>query len=178
MKKHSKNNIIIAAVIIGVIIIILLVILTRNNVKYDNNQASYFDINTLITNRYIKAENNYDLVIIGSNKNEVENGYYDVKIIKNKDNLKIYINKLWKDNINYTSFVDEEYIDQIFTFIEKVYKKPDIADLRTKIIIKETYTAYQNNKKENKINENMQSIKKIKNIKMDCEDGKFLIEIT
>ncbi|MEG0073094.1 MAG: hypothetical protein RR922_01885 [Clostridia bacterium] len=178
MKKHLRNKIIIAAVIIGVIIIILLVMLSRNSVKYDNNQTSYFDINTLITNRYIKAENNYDLVIIGSNKNEVENGYYDVKIIKNKDNLKIYINKLWKDNINYTSFVDEEYIDQIFTFIEKVYKKPNIADFKTKTIIKETYTAYQNNKKENKINENMQSIKKIKNIKMDCEDGKFLIEIT
>ena len=83
-------------------------------------------LNENITDRCIINSGN--TILIGENKKQLENGYYDIKIeIENaekKDNkVKIYINKLWK-KFN-SSLYEQVYAEEVASSINKIWKVCD-----------------------------------------------------
>lgn len=80
-------------------------------------------LNENITGRCIINSGN--VILVGANKKQLENGYYDIKIeIENaekKDNkIKIYINKLWKE-FN-SSLYEQVYAEEVAVSVNKICK--------------------------------------------------------
>lgn len=80
---------------------------------------------------YIKDESN---IYIGNNLKELENDYYDFKLVKdNNDDIVIYLNKLFI-NYNEKSLYDEKYIIEILLYINRVINnKLDLLVLKDDI---------------------------------------------
>lgn len=105
-------------VVIVAILIIFCVILRFSKDKKINN-IDYFKKNKVasfnISDRYILENENE--ISIGKNKNELENGYYDIKISVD-DCINIDINKLFKDFDNNVLY-DELYVNEVIDYIDK-----------------------------------------------------------
>ena len=73
--------------------------------------------NNFLKDRYILYNDNE--IIVGKNKNEVENGYFDVVIKVNHTILEITLNKIFKsfDEKYNNIFFSNKYYNDIFDFI-------------------------------------------------------------
>jgi len=71
-----------------------------------------------ITNREIlKVDEN---ILVGYNKKELENGYYDLKITMSEKTLSVHVNKAWKEFNN--KLYEEEYINQLVNSITNIFE--------------------------------------------------------
>ena len=75
------------------------------------------NFNNFFKDRYILYMDN--IAIIGKNKNEVENGYFDIKINMNSNILEVTFNKIFKsfDEKHNNIFFSSKYYDEIFNLI-------------------------------------------------------------
>lgn len=123
-------------IVFGLLIITLLLFLL--NVNYSKQKVevktkkievgiNYFNKNILantdkfsnyFNDRYVIINN--DDISIGKNKNELDNGYYDVNLKVEKKHLDIYINKLFKE-FDKNSICDENYIKEIVEYIIELF---------------------------------------------------------
>lgn len=80
-----------------------------------NNQ---FKIKDLIQNRSLKIDDQKNIIMIGRNKKELENEYFDIKISLENNLAKISINKLFKDvMLDKERKVDENYLNEVINLI-------------------------------------------------------------
>lgn len=100
----------------------------ETNIDFYKNNIDKFS-NSLEDRCVIKGKNGLS---IGKNKNELDNDYYDIKLIINNNNIEMYINKLFKEfdsNIIY----DEKYVTVIIDYIVKIFnfkiEKERLVDL-------------------------------------------------
>jgi len=122
-------------IFILVIIIIFAIFLYKNNNKKYNEKKSnkieenikYFNDNVLTnTNEYSDYFADRYVIInskgssIGKSKNELENGYYDVNLNIETDDIYIYINKLFKE-FDKNIICDEIYVNEITEYIAKTF---------------------------------------------------------
>ena len=106
-----------------------------------NNQNKINNINKFILNTnckdiknrytYIKSENE---VIVGNNIQEVNNGFYDMCIINENNQIIIKLNKLFID-FNVDNIYDEEYLNNILIYLNNLINLDmDITTLKKYII--------------------------------------------
>ncbi len=91
-------------------------------IKYIENNKSI--IKSIINDRYIEVHD-YQ-ILIGNNKKEIENEYFDIKIFTSNNEVFIYINKLFKnfDSSKYTInsiFIDKNYLNEIIELINIIF---------------------------------------------------------
>ena len=51
-------------------------------------------------------------ILVGENEKEIENGFFDIKIINNNKQVEIYLNKLWYKNYG-TDYIQDDYLANI-----------------------------------------------------------------
>jgi hypothetical protein len=122
-----------------------------------------------IENRYVDINKN--VISVGKNLKEIENGYYDFKIDIQKHKIIIYINKLFKQDV-YMNMYDDKYIDTIVNYINVLFElKLDIKEY----IIK-NYTLIREIKNLNKPKHFIYDIKN-SNVKIKIEKNILVIEV-
>lgn len=87
-----------------------------NDVKEEKVFNNFNKLNDIFYDRYILHKDNE--FVVGKNKNEVENGYFDFKINVN-DSLEITLNKIFKsfDEKYNNIYFNTKYFDDIFMMI-------------------------------------------------------------
>lgn len=144
-------------IIIFIVTLIILILYQKNynncsqerDVGYkkytDFYKQNYEDFDTVIKDRFvIKDENGLS---IGKSKNELDNGYYDVKIAVKDQNIEIYLNKLFKD-FNFNLIYDESYIDEIVKTIIKIFNL-NISNENIKKVIIDNYIVIRDTNRNN-----------------------------
>lgn len=106
-------------------------------------------------------------LIVGSNLKEIQNGYYDFKIINYVNYIKVYINKLWV-NFESSQLVEDEYLDKLLTYCSDVIY---FEKAKVKPIVKQLYYDIKNMK----VDINME--KSIDNIRLYKSDMQLVLEI-
>ena len=80
-----------------------------------NNQLK---IKELIQDRSLEIDDQKNIIMIGRNKKELENEYFDIKISLENNLAKISINKLFKDvMLDKERKVDESYLNEVVNLI-------------------------------------------------------------
>mgnify|MGYP006924630563 CR=1 FL=1 len=69
-------------------------------------------IENMYSNRYVDISKEKQQVVVGNNKNEVDNGYFDIKILSD-GKINVYINKLFKDKFSNENLIDYIYLDEL-----------------------------------------------------------------
>ncbi len=115
---------------------------------YNNIRNKSKDIENLIEDRYfcVSAEN----IVVGRNKKEIGNGYFDFKIFIENTKPIFYINKLFKE-VNKEIYVDQNYTKEIVKLVDFIFGlklKSDSIDKITNIII-EQYKSIRSNYSDN-----------------------------
>ncbi|MDD3303454.1 MAG: hypothetical protein PHP54_00880 [Clostridia bacterium] len=99
------------------------------------------EIESMYANRYVAVLKEEKQILIGNNKNEVENGYYDIRI-DGSSNYSLYINKLYKEKFNKDKLIDEIYLEELLNSVNNLFdmklKEESICLLKEKI-----YTKYE-----------------------------------
>ena len=104
-------------------------------------------------------------IFVGNTKKEIENGYYDIKIYKENDVLKIHINKLWKEfNSN---LYENKYVSELANSISKLVGISSYNDLEDYILegYKKAKDLDENEAKNNEYYLNQNNITIKRNIK-------------
>lgn len=79
----------------------------NEDVKVDSEiQITEFNVQGRVT---LKTDNS---IYIGNNLKELENNFYDVKIINTKSGVAVYLNKLWYENYG-EDYIQDEYLAKI-----------------------------------------------------------------
>lgn len=108
--KLKTSHIIICIIVI--LIIVAFLIFSKNG---KNNETKAIAVNNIqitsfnIENRTSHIKDN--VIYVGNNIKEIENGFYDLKIINN-DGVEIYLNKLWYENYD-NDYIQDEYLAKI-----------------------------------------------------------------
>ena len=140
-------------VISGVFLSLLLgTIIIKKDAKEIKKETNYFTFN------YLDIENrvslfNEDILYIGENKKEIENGYYDIKLLNTKEGVLVYLNKLWYEKFSST-LIDEEYLAKICKLIVNNFSITDYKEELEYTLfnyIKENYLKVRNNEKAHSI---------------------------
>lgn len=144
-----KRIFIIIIFIVSINFILLFLQNKNNNIKCNEDdfgkyigfyKQNFDKFNLNIDNRFV-IKDEYGLSI-GKNKNELDNGYYDVKVIVKEKDFEIYINKLFKE-FNSNQFYDEIYINEIVEAILKLFNLKIKKDEIIRIII-DNYISIRN----------------------------------
>ena len=116
------------------------------------------------------------MILIGKNKKEISNGYYDVKIEGENEYLNLYFNKLYKEEYVNKIYVDENYLYEIIEFINDKYNLKLQERIRQElvILIKDKYTDYRINNNEIKFEKNITQIYKCK---IDVDNNMLNVKI-
>lgn len=88
----------------------------ETNIEFYKNNIDR--LSNLFEDRYVIKDK--DGLSIGKSKNELENGYYDIKLVIKEKYIEIYINKLFKEFDNNIIY-DEKYVNQIIEYIVKLF---------------------------------------------------------
>lgn len=123
MNKKFKSYILYLLIIFLCVCIYYMLIAREDGTKIDQGKLNISlyrvedVINKYITNREILLSNEY--ILVGYNKKELENGYYDLKISINEKILNIHVNKMWKE---YNGMLyEDEYIQQITNCVLSIF---------------------------------------------------------
>lgn len=146
MKKETIKYliVIICCLLIMISTFIIKIYLYEKVIKKDNEDSFYITDNIIsekiFSNRYVYISKEGQQILVGNNKSEIENGFFDIKIIK-EDKYCIYINKLFKEKIDITNIIDDLYLNELVNTINNLFnmdlKEEDIRALKN--IIKENY---------------------------------------
>lgn len=122
-KKQNKYILFIIILIIILCMISFIIIgFYQSNKSANISNISIYRIENCvsknITARQILHKDNS--IFVGYSKKEIENGYYDLKIILEDENIKVYINKLWKE-FNELLY-EKDYIHQVVNSILGIFE--------------------------------------------------------
>lgn len=85
------------------------------------------------------------IIKIGNNEKELQNGYYDVLLEKNEFGFELHVNKLWKTEFN-ESLLELNYVDEVTRFLlSRVSSNAAVSEISNYII--EGYTLSKNGEK-------------------------------
>ena len=168
-RNNLKNNIlknkktIIVAICICIVISFCFLLFTKINsneevqkngklLNKEQLKVENFNINGRVS--YIDNDN----ILIGQNIKELQNGFYDLKIVNQNEQVIIYLNKLWYEYYG-EDFIQDNYLAEICRcIVNKLNKnekqnqeKQDLEYMLFKYI-KDNYVKVRNNKIIEKIN--------------------------
>ena len=139
-----KKVVLLISVVILVMSIFLVINIKKTNVReYNTLKINEFNIKERVT---IKDNNE---IYVGENVKEIENGYYDLKIASQKDNVQIFLNKLWYKKID-KDYIQDDYLANI---CREIVNEINISDNKDELeymlykYIKENYLNVRNNEK-------------------------------
>ena len=140
-----KKTIII--IVLVLLLLLSIIILTNSLNKKSLNNINKIQIDQIkIKNRTtIKIDN---IIYVGENIKEIENGYYDLKIVNEENTVDIYLNKLWYKNFN-ESYIQDDYLVNICHEIVnniKVNKNKEELEYLLYKYVKENYLSSRSNK--------------------------------
>ncbi|MBR5227723.1 MAG: hypothetical protein IKV94_03705 [Clostridia bacterium] len=128
--------------VIVFVTLLLILIIVRFVTNINNEQESLGEfriVRECLDERFCKCEE--DVIIIGNNEKQIQNGFYDVKIAIKNQSLTVNLNKLWYKKFN-ENLYEIEYVDWLISYIEKStnfkFSKEEKENLSQKIISKYT----------------------------------------
>ncbi len=127
MRKNKVLIMLITIITFAIFTLILILLLNKNNdmnIKDISLQEIDYYTTKIITDRELLKSNFENAVLIGYSKKELENNFYDIKIIKNdKSTYTIIINKLWKEQKEGKfQIYQQEYIKELELLIKRIFK--------------------------------------------------------
>jgi len=135
-----------------------------------NNIQSYF------SNREILVIKESNEILIGRNKKELQNEYYDIKFCVDSDELCIKINNLQKEDKEFKS-ISEEYINELKLFLQYLLNIKD----EEKVInmLKDEYIKLRNNNECITPKNNLNGINiEMYNVKFSIENNMLKLDIS
>lgn len=155
----NKKIFIILSCICIIIIIILFISNSKEYISIEHNKETFEKyinfyrlnlerIDIHINNRLILKNENE--IIIGKSKNELENGYYDVRIVIRESFIEIYVNKLFKE-FDSNSTYDAVYVNDIVGVVTDAFNLNKLKSYLEGIII-ENYKIIRDNKRQDAYN--------------------------
>lgn len=142
--------------------------------KFNKDKKINYIYNFALSNikdRTIKFINN--IVYIGENQKEIENGFYDIAIYEEKENIYIEITKLWK-SINEIGDINEKYLYEILSAVN-IYNLNNTSLKDIKQLIQKNYLIYLNNNRKDCL-QSRQNICGV-DIEMLCKNKSFTIKL-
>lgn len=141
VRKIKQNKNILLLISFG-LIVSMSVIFAKYKKSFDKNNMNAEKINISservitilkenVTDRCVTSNGN--TVLVGENIKQLENGFYDIKVQLKNDEIKININKLWK-NFDLKLY-EEEYVEETEKSIKKIVNE-DYVNLKDNIIKK------------------------------------------
>lgn len=83
-----------------------------------------------------------EIIKIGNNEKELQNGYYDVLLEKNEFGFEVHVNKLWKTEFNET-LLEMSYVDEVTRFLlSRVSSSVSVPEFSSYVV--EGYTLAKN----------------------------------
>lgn len=128
----------IGIVIITIAVIIFFSIYTNSSSKIKVSPINLADYN--FSDRVTMFSQ--DEFVVGENKAQLENGYWDFKFTKQSDGkIKLYINKLWYGEYNDT-ILDSDYLYNLVEYIRYVAKSNNLSVEDNIVIYRSIETDY------------------------------------
>lgn len=138
--RSSTLKIVLISIISVIFVICISVIANKQGTIQKDSAISNVDISSNINKYFTNKFSSYsthedgDMLYIGSNTKEIENGYFDIKINKSNytiaNEVLIYINRLnntktintMGDNIDNYEFVNETFINSLIDSINNIFE--------------------------------------------------------
>lgn len=109
----NKKKIIVIVIIIFVCLVVCLWMMLKKAQRNENKVEN--PINLHIAHFNIEGRATLmvgDSICLGNNIKELENGFYDIKILNNEYGVEVHLNKLWYDSYG-KDFIQDEYLAKI-----------------------------------------------------------------
>lgn len=106
-----KKMVIIASLILLVLVLCLIIYKINNkqqDIKFNNEKLQITNFN--ISNRVTLIVD--DAIYVGNNQKELENNFYDIKILNTANGVALYLNKLWYETYG-DDYIQDEYLARI-----------------------------------------------------------------
>lgn len=138
-------------------------------------------IENMYSNRYVDISKEKQQVVVGNNKNEVDNGYFDIKIL-NDGKINVYINKLFKDKFSNENLIDYIYLDELINSLNKIFNMnlDDEAINNIKKLVGEKYIKLRETENVDNVNKSIkEEVIMVQNysIKLDYVDNMLMLAI-
>lgn len=138
-------------------------------------------IENMYSNRYVDISKEKQQVVVGNNKNEVDNGYFDIKIL-NDGKINVYINKLFKDKFSNKNLIDYIYLDELINSLNKIFNMnlDDEAINNIKKLVGDKYIKLRETENVDNVNKSIkEEMIMVQNysIKLDYMDNMLMLAI-
>ncbi len=138
-------------------------------------------IENMYSNRYVDISKEKQQVVVGNNKNEVDNGYFDIKIL-NDGKINVYINKLFKDKFSNKNLIDYIYLDELINSLNKIFNMnlDDEAINNIKKLVGDKYIKLRETENVDNVNKSIkEEVIMVQNysIKLDYMDNMLMLAI-
>ena len=138
-------------------------------------------IENMYSNRYVDISKEKQQVVVGNNKNEVDNGYFDIKILSDGE-INVYINKLFKDKFSNENLIDYIYLDELINSLNKIFNMnlDDEAINNIKKLVGDKYIKLRETENVDNVNKSIkEEIIMVQNysIKLDYMDNMLMLAI-
>ena len=153
LNNVNIKNIIYFIIIVIIVIFITLIIknaiikktttLNKNFKEYNINPKEYVK-----DREYIEKNN---ILYFGTNIKELNNDFFDIQVICQKDIIKIGFNKIYKEEYSEKLYVDKNYLFEIMSNLKVKYglNLEDVALQEMVVLISDKYMDYKENKESN-----------------------------
>lgn len=138
-------------------------------------------IENMYSNRYVDISKEKQQVVVGNNKNEVDNGYFDIKILSD-GKINVYINKLFKDKFSNENLIDYIYLDELINSLNKIFNMnlDDEAINNIKKLVGDKYIKLRETENVDNVNKSIkEEVIMVQNysIKLDYMDNMLMLAI-
>lgn len=188
MRKETFKYIILVICCLFVMIFTFILKEGLYNIKKEDKsfiKNKYIDIGVgienMYSNRYVDISKEKQQVVVGNNKNEVDNGYFDIKIL-NDGKINVYINKLFKDKFSNKNLIDYIYLDELINSLNKIFNMnlDDEAINNIKKLVGDKYIKLRETENVDNVNKSIkEEIIMVQNysIKLDYMDNMLMLAI-
>lgn len=188
MRKETFKYIILIICCLFVMIFTFILKEGLYNIKKEDKsfiKNKYIDIGVgienMYSNRYVDISKEKQQVVVGNNKNEVDNGYFDIKIL-NDGKINVYINKLFKDKFSNENLIDYIYLDELINSLNKIFNMnlDDEAINNIKKLVGEKYIKLRETENVDNVNKSIkEEVIMVQNysIKLDYVDNMLMLAI-
>ncbi len=188
MRKETFKYIILVICCLFVMIFTFILKEGLYNIKKEDKsfiKNKYIDIGVgienMYSNRYVDISKEKQQVVVGNNKNEVDNGYFDIKIL-NDGKINVYINKLFKDKFSNENLIDYIYLDELINSLNKIFNMnlDDEAINNIKKLVGEKYIKLRETENVDNVNKSIkEEVIMVQNysIKLDYVDNMLMLAI-
>lgn len=116
----KKRRLIIGVIILTIVVIFIYVLLILKNVNENEVIEDAINLGDFrLKEREVIFFDNY--LLVGENRKELENGYYDFKIQTNSNEVVISLNKLWYERFG-ADYIQDEYLAKVCREVIRVLK--------------------------------------------------------